>query len=102
LVALERPVSRGFALLLMLAILVVLGWTFYQQNESLEQLKSATSEMAPARELTADPQVCWLMGANAYAVGRGEQMSQVLASAPTQTDCVAQAQRGALGQGPYQ
>ncbi|GAB3063293.1 hypothetical protein GCM10027053_27450 [Intrasporangium mesophilum] len=100
----SEPASEAFVVWVAVAAVVVmtimLAWMRNQQSEELENLRSEVGSSQEVVSTPMDPEVCWVMGANAHATGRGVQMSQMLSKATTLTDCVMQAQRGALGQGP--
>jgi hypothetical protein len=101
--SLWKPASRGLAIALVIINVLALAWLFSKQGEALDRIQSGVGSIGTSVPVPADPtdsELCWLMGANAYAAGRGAQMSRVLSSAPTLTDCMTQAHRGALGQGP--
>ena len=95
---LAGPVSRGLALVLLAANLVVLGLMAQTQAEALERLeRNVASLPAPDVSTEADPELCWLVGSLAYASGQGEKLKTVLDTAGRDTPCATDALRGAAG-----
>ena len=68
--ALHTPVTRAFALGLVVLNLAVLGWMFVRQNEALDRMESTVNGVQSEvptlirdQVATADPETCWLIGA---------------------------------------
>jgi hypothetical protein len=95
---LAGPVSRGLALVLLTANLAVMGLIAQAQAETHERLETIAS-FQPSTALPdgADPELCWLAGAQAYAAGQGEKLKAVLVAAGGDTSCLTDALRGAAG-----
>ena len=47
--------------------------------------------------VTADPELCWLVGSVAYSSGQGDKLKTVLGSTAADTPCTTDALRGAAG-----
>ncbi len=95
---LAGPVSRGLALVLLAANLAVMGLIAQAQAETHERLEMIASSQPSINPLgTADPELCRLAGAQAYAAGQGEKLKAVLVAAGGDTSCLTDALRGAAG-----
>jgi hypothetical protein len=92
------PASEAFVVVVALAVVVVISvvivWMLHQQSDEIANLRSQVG-FSQVTDTPVDPEICRVMGANAYATGRGKQMSQLLSKTTTLTDCVTQAKRGA-------
>lgn len=94
---LGRPVSRGFALLLVAVVLAALGWVDHRQGIRLDAVESSVASMTSSGAPVSDPQTCWLLGVVAGAQGRGDLVDR-LGSSASGSDCQVYAARGARGQ----
>jgi hypothetical protein len=79
---LGRPVSRGFALVLVALVLAALGWVDHRQAARLDAVESAvagttSSVVQGARATVADPDPCWLLGVIAGAQGKADLVSRL-------------------------
>ena len=92
---LGRPVSRGFALVLVAVVLAALGWVDHRQSVRLEAVE-ASAGVSSTAPLTPDPQTCYLLGVIAGAQGKADLVTRLAAS--TGSDCQVYAARGSRGQ----
>jgi len=107
-----RPVSRGFALVLVAVVLAALGWVDHREaarfdtvesavagtTSSVVQGTSATVVQGAAADPEADPETCWLLGVIAGGQGRADLVSRLAATTSSTGDCQLYAARGARGQ----
>jgi len=97
----DGAVSRGLAIALLAANIVVMGVFFLWQQSSLDSLeRTAPAPPSLSVDPQADPELCWLIGTAARAEGKGKQLVTELSNAGTLTDCLANVMRGANGYGP--
>jgi len=96
---LGRPVTRGFALLLVAVVLAALGWVDHRQSVRLDTIESAVVGSSGSTGLaTPDPQTCYLLGVIAGAQGRADLVTRLGQSPATGGDCQLYAVRGSRGQ----
>lgn len=98
--ALRRPLTVGFALLLVLAN--VIGWTWFvqRQDEQYAMLQSQLSAVdVSLPPVGADPALCWLVGASARAAGHADAFIRATGDSGVIDACDDAAVRGARGYG---
>jgi hypothetical protein len=96
---LGRPVTRGFALLLVAVVLAALGWVDHRQSVRLDTIESTVVGSTGSTGLaTPDPQTCYLLGVIAGAQGRADLVTRLGQSPATGGDCQVYAVRGSRGQ----
>lgn len=98
---LGRPLSVGLALLLVVGN--VLGWAWFvqRQDERFDRLESQVSSVdSGPPPPSADPALCWLVGASVRSSGRGSELAGQISGSGVLDDCSESAIRGANGYGP--
>ncbi len=99
---LRQPLSTGFALVLVVANL--LGWVWFanHMDERFHEVASSVGRVSLGTNgpSVADPELCWLVGAQARASGHADSFVAATNQARLQTDCAAAAVRGANGHAP--
>ncbi|WP_076260037.1 hypothetical protein [Intrasporangium flavum] len=98
--SLRRPLSVGLALALVVGN--VLGWVWFvdSQDRRFESLESQVNEAQwqGAGLTVADPDLCWLLGAQARAAGHADAFLAATGSEPQFTACQEAAVHGARGE----
>jgi hypothetical protein len=96
---LGRPVTRGFALLLVAVVLAALGWVDHRKSVRLDTVESAVLGTSTSAGVpTADPQTCYLLGVIAGAQGRTDLVNRLGQGQGAGSDCQVYAARGSRGQ----
>jgi hypothetical protein len=94
---LGRPVSRGFALVLVAVVLAALGWVDHRQAVRLDSVAGSGSSSTTVVP-TADPQTCYLLGVIAAAEGRADLVTRLGQAQALGSDCQVYAARGSRGE----
>ncbi len=100
------PITRGFAVGLVVLNLMALGWMWSRQNQQLAEVGAAVNGASfsdagfTGGPGSADPELCWLLGVIADAQGKGSLVAGMASGSDVMTDCQTYAMRGARGQAP--
>ncbi|MCU1536422.1 MAG: hypothetical protein JWP82_773 [Humibacillus sp.] len=98
---LAQPVSRGLALGLTALVLAAGAGGLWAQRQALERVETSVSQTGDrstgAGLPVADPELCWLIGTDAFAAGHGPQLLRAVGSAPVTTECWTAVRQGAQG-----
>lgn len=98
--SLGRPVSVGLVLLLVVANAIGWLWFVNHQDEQLQMIQSQVGTVDTfVPSAGADPELCWLIGAQARAAGHAKELVGQVTTSGTVDACTDNVIRGANGYG---